>query len=64
MFVSCGTYEDLIVYDRSMVPVFERAGMRVRYVEARDGHSWEDWRDRLRDALSWIYPGPHKYVYE
>jgi len=64
MFVSCGTYEDLIVYNRSMVPVFERAGMRVRYVEARDGHSWEDWRDRLRDALSWIYPGPHKYVYE
>ncbi|MBB2893627.1 alpha/beta hydrolase-fold protein [Flexivirga oryzae] len=64
LFVSCGTYEDLIVYDRSMVPVFERAGMRVRYVEARDGHSWEDWRDRLRDALSWIYPGPHKYVYE
>jgi enterochelin esterase family protein len=38
--------------------------MRVRYVEARDGHSWEDWRDRLRDALSWVYPGPHKYVYE
>jgi len=64
LFVSCGTYEDLIVYDRSMVPVFERAGMRVRYVEARDGHSWEDWRDRLRDALSWVYPGPHKYVYE
>ena len=64
LFVSCGTYEELIVYDRSMVPVFERAGMRVRYVEARDGHSWEDWRDRLRDALSWIYPGPHKYVYE
>lgn len=64
LFVSCGTYEDLIVYNRSMVPVFERAGMRVRYVEARDGHSWEDWRDRLRDALSWVYPGPQKYVYE
>lgn len=64
MFVSCGTYEPLIVPNRSMVPVFERAGMRVRYVEARDGHSWEDWRDRLRDGLSWIYPGPQKYVYE
>lgn len=64
LFVSCGTYEPLIVPNRSMVPVFERAGMRVRYVEARDGHSWEDWRDRLRDGLSWIYPGPHKYVYE
>ncbi|WP_246241749.1 alpha/beta hydrolase-fold protein [Flexivirga aerilata] len=64
LFVSCGIYEPLIVPNRSMIPVFEGAGMQVRYVEARDGHSWEDWRDRLRDGLSWIYPGPQKYVYE
>jgi enterochelin esterase-like enzyme len=64
MFVSCGVYEPLIVRNRSMVPTFEAAGMRVRYVEARDGHSWENWRDRLRDGLSWIYPGPQKLVYE
>src|SRR4051812_30921846 len=30
--------------------------MTVRYVEARDGRNWENWRDRLRDALSWVYP--------
>jgi enterochelin esterase-like enzyme len=64
LFVSCGAYEPLIVRNRSMVPIFESAGMRVRYIEARDGHSWENWRDRLRDALSWVYPGPQKYVYE
>jgi enterochelin esterase family protein len=64
MFVSCGVYEPLIVRNRSMVPVFEAAGMTVRYVEARDGHSWENWRDRLRDGLSWIFPGPQKYFYE
>lgn len=63
-FVSCGVYEPLIVRNRSMVPTFESTGMRVRYVEARDGHSWENWRDRLRDGLSWIYPGPQKLVYE
>ena len=63
-FVSCGMYEPLITPNRSMVPVFEGAGMDVRYVEARDGHSWEDWRDRLRDALAWTFPGPQKYVYE
>ena len=34
------------------------------YVEARDGHSWDNWRDRLGDALGWIYPGPQKFVYE
>ncbi|NHN56182.1 enterochelin esterase [Calidifontibacter sp. DB0510] len=64
MFMSCGVYEPLITANRSMVPVFEQTGMHVRYVEARDGHSWEDWRDRLRDGLSWIFPGPQKFVYE
>ncbi|HEU0102443.1 MAG TPA: alpha/beta hydrolase-fold protein [Mycobacteriales bacterium] len=64
LFVSCGVYEPLIVPNRSMVRTFEQAGMDVRYVEARDGHSWENWRDRLRDALSYVYPGPQKFVYE
>jgi enterochelin esterase family protein len=64
VFVSCGVYEPLIVRNRSMVPTFERAGMDVRYVEARDGHSWENWRDRLQEGLSWIFPGPQKFWYE
>jgi enterochelin esterase family protein len=64
VFLTCGVYEDLIVHNRSMVHVFESTGMQVRYVEARDGHSWENWRDRLRDALSWVYPGPQKLYYE
>jgi enterochelin esterase family protein len=64
LFVSCGIYEPLIVRNRSMVPTFEAAGMTVRYVEARDGHSWENWRDRLREGLSWIFPGPQKLYYE
>jgi len=64
MFVSCGVYEPLIVRNRSMIPVFEAAGMTVRYVETRDGHSWENWRDQLRDGLSWVFPGPQKLFYE
>ncbi len=64
VFVSCGVYEPLIVRNRSMVPTFEAAGMTVRYVEARDGHNWENWRDRLREGLSWIFPGPQKLFYE
>ena len=32
--------------------------MEVRFVEARDGHNWENWRDRLREGLSWLFPGP------
>ena len=64
LFVGCGVYEPLITPNRSMALRFESAGMAVRFVETRDGHSWENWRDNLRDALSWVYPGPQKLVYE
>jgi enterochelin esterase family protein len=63
-FISCGVYEPLIVQNRSMLPVFAGTGMEVNYVESRDGHNWESWRDRLRDGLSWLFPGDQLYVYE
>ena len=64
LFISCGVYDDLIVANRSMLPVFTEAGMEVNYVESRDGHNWQSWRDRLRDGLSWIFPGEQLFVYE
>ena len=64
VFVSCGIYESLIYENRSLVPVLQDAGMAVRYVEARDGHNWVNWRDRLREGLSWLFPGPLWMVYE
>jgi enterochelin esterase-like enzyme len=64
LFISCGMYEPLIVANRSMLPVFTETGMEVNYVESRDGHNWESWRDRLRDGLSWIFPGQQMFVYE
>ncbi|OIP31490.1 MAG: hypothetical protein AUK47_22320 [Deltaproteobacteria bacterium CG2_30_63_29] len=64
LFVSCGVYESLIYENRSMVPLFQATGMEVQFVEARDGHNWENWRDRLRDALSWMFPGPLWMMYE
>jgi enterochelin esterase family protein len=64
VFVSCGVYESLIYENRSLVPLLQRAGMTVRYAEARDGHNWENWRDRLREGLSWLFPGPIGLVYE
>jgi len=63
-FLSCGTYESLIYYNRSIVPLLQSTGMEVRFVEARDGHNWENWRDRLREGLSWLFPGPLWMVYE
>ena len=50
--------------NRSMLPVFTGTGMEVNYVESRDGHNWESWRDRLRDGLCWIFPGEQHFVYE
>ena len=64
VFVSCGTYESLIYENRSLVPLLQSTGMDVRYVEARDGHNWENWRDRLRAGLAWLFPGPIGLVYE
>jgi len=64
MFLSCGVYESLIYYNRSLVPFLQKNGLDVKYVEANDGHNWENWRDRLRDGLSWLYPGPLWSVYE
>lgn len=64
VFVSCGTYETLIYENRSLVPFLQGTGMEIRYVEARDGHNWENWRDRLRGGLSWLFPGPLWMVYE
>jgi enterochelin esterase family protein len=63
-FMSCGTYESLIYENRSLVPLLQSTGMSVRYIESRDGHNWENWRDRLRDGLSWLLPGPLWMVYE
>ena len=64
VFMSCGTYESLIYENRSMLPLLSATGMEVRLAEARDGHNWENWRDRLREGLSWLYPGPLLLVYE
>jgi enterochelin esterase family protein len=64
IYLTCGMYEPLITPNRSMVDTFRETGMDVRYVEARDGHNWENWRDRLRDGLTWLHPGDQKFVYE
>jgi enterochelin esterase family protein len=64
IFLTCGVYESLIYHNRTLVPRLTEAGNEVRYVEARDGHNWEAWRDRLRGGLTWLFPGPIGLVYE
>jgi len=64
IYLSCGIYESLIYENRSIVPLLQAQGMQVHFEEARDAHNWENWRDRLRSALTWLYPGPVWMVYE
>jgi enterochelin esterase family protein len=64
IFMSCGVYESLIYENRSLIPLLDSTGMQVKFVEARDGHNWENWRDRLREGLSWLFPGPLMFIYE
>lgn len=64
IYMSCGQYESLIYENRSLVPLLQETGMAVRYSEARDGHNWENWRDSLREGLSFLFPGPLWMVYE
>ncbi len=64
IYVASGIYESLIYYNRSLVPLLQASGMSVRFTEVRDGHNWENWRDRLREGLSWLFPGPLWMVYE
>lgn len=64
VYLTCGVYESLIYENRSLLPILQSTGMDVRFVESRDGHNWENWRDTFRGGLSWLYPGPLWMVYE
>ena len=64
IFLSAGVYESLIYFNRSLLPVLQGTGADVRLVEAQDGHNWENWRDRMRDGLTWLFPGPLWMFYE
>lgn len=64
IYMSCGIYESLIYENRSLLPRLQQQGIDVRFEEVRDAHNWENWRDRLRTGLSWLFPGPLWLVYE
>ena len=55
IFMSCGIYESLIEDNRDLLPVLRQHSPSVLYEEAPDGHHWENWRDRMRSALNWLF---------
>lgn len=64
MYLSCGIYESLIYENRSLIPLLQKQKIEVRFEESRDAHNWENWRDRMQNGLSWLFPGPVWMVYE
>ncbi len=64
IFQSCGTFESLIVFNRSLLPLLRDAGLDVRYREAADGHNWIAWRDQLRAGLTHLFPGHLWMIYD
>jgi len=41
-----------------LVPLLQARRLQVRFEEARDGHNWQNWRDRMRAGLTFLFPGP------
>lgn len=64
VYLSCGTFESLIYYNRSLVPTFQGCADGVLFHESPDGHNWINWRDRLQEALMYLFPGPLWMYYE
>ena len=58
IFMSCGMYESLIYENRSLVPLLRQPpAWRYATSRSRDGHNWENWRDRLREGALVAVPG-------
>ncbi len=57
-YLSVGRYDGLAADNRRMAEVLPDLGVDVTYEEVRDGHTWENWRDRLRAGLATMFPGP------
>ncbi len=57
-YVTCGRYEGLASENREIAAFLRQTGVRTRYVEPKDAHHWQNWRDQTRAGLMWcLAPG-------
>lgn len=63
IFVSYGAFEQSAQRNLAMVATLQRLADDVKVVESLDGHTWTGWRDRMLDALTWLFPGEAQYIY-
>lgn len=53
-FVSTGELEGLADENRALAEFLRERGVDVLFKSAWDGHHWHNWRDQLRDGLTWV----------
>jgi enterochelin esterase family protein len=53
-FVSTGELEGLADENRALASFLRERGADVLFKSAWDGHHWHNWRDQLRDGLTWV----------
>lgn len=53
-FVSTGELEGLADENRALAEFLRERGADVLFKSAWDGHHWHNWRDQLRDGLTWV----------
>jgi enterochelin esterase family protein len=61
VYQSVGRYERLCDLNRRLAPIISSVAARHVYQETWDGHHWGSWRDRLGNALSFLFPGSARF---
>jgi enterochelin esterase family protein len=60
-FVSTGELEGLAEENQALADFLRERGIDVLFKSAWDGHHWHNWRDQLRDGLTWVLrPGQER----
>jgi enterochelin esterase family protein len=54
-FVSTGELEGLADENAAIANVLREHGVDVLFKSAWDGHHWHNWRNQLRDGLTWVF---------
>jgi enterochelin esterase-like enzyme len=57
LYLDLGTYDIPVLMRmvRNLVPILETRGYPYMYREYHEGHSWGNWRARLKDALEYFF---------
>ena len=53
-YISTGELEGLASDNRALADLLHERGIEVLFQSSWDGHHWHNWRDQLRNALTWV----------